>query len=315
MFKRRKGLRTAVLFLSLVLAAACALFLFDPWSWFREKRGSYVPEGEFPGVEEPPLYPSAGDLPYQTLNVLILGLDHGLGRPQQGNQRSDVIMLAHVDFSRKKICLLSIPRDSFVEIPGHGRSKINEAYALGGPMLARATVERVTGMSVSRHLVLDFDEFRWLVDLFGGVQVILENPIADPKVGYIPAGNQHLNGDQALIMARSRDYPHGDLDRVRQQQRILIQALYQGKRMASSPGAAWFLAVALDSLETDFTREEVISLAREFASFPVVDVQGGVAPGSLGTAGGASIIQLDTAGLRELVRAVETECSVPEKFR
>lgn len=301
--------------LCLLLAAACALLLFDPWNWFREKKESSDPEGEFPGVEEPPLLPPAGELPYRTLNVLLLGLDHGLGRPQQGNERSDVIMLAHVDLSRKKICLLSIPRDSYVEIPGHGRSKINEAYSLGGPQLARATVERVTGMSVSRHLVLDFDEFRWLVDLFGGVQVTLENPIADPKVGYIPAGSQLLNGDQALIMARSRDYPYGDLDRVRQQQRILIQALYQGKKIASSPGAAWFLAVALDSLETDFTREELISLAREFASFPVVDVQGGVAPGSMGMAGGASIIQLDTAGLRRLVRAIETQCSVPEEFR
>ncbi|MDI7251775.1 MAG: LCP family protein, partial [Actinomycetota bacterium] len=277
--RKRRWLRALLLSLSLLAAAGCAFLLLDPWDWLWGKGKEAVSPGPFPGVVDPPLFPEPGPFPYRTLNVLILGLDHGLGRPEEGNRRSDVIMVVHLDLDRQKACLLSIPRDSYVDIPGHGRSKINEAYALGGAELARRTVEEVTGMRMDRHLALDFDEFRWLVDLFGGIPITLEKPISDPKLGNIAAGSQVLDGNQALIMARSRDYPQGDLMRVRQQQRLIIQALYQGKKMAGYPGAAWFLYAALDSLDTDLTRDELIRLAREFASFPVVDVQGGVAPG------------------------------------
>lgn len=289
--------------------------LLDPWRWLWSRDENRVPLEAFPGVTDPPLFPETGKFPFRTFNVLILGLDHGLGRPEEGNCRSDVIMFARVDLSRKKACLLSIPRDSYVDLPGHGKNKINEAYALGGAELARKTVESIVGMRIDRHLALDFDEFRWLVDLFGGVQVTLDEPISDPKLGNIAAGSQILNGDQALIMARSRDYPQGDLERVRQQQRLIIQALYQGKKMAAYPGAAWFLAIALDSLDTDLTRDEVIRLAREFASFPVVDVQGGVAPGRTGMAGSASVYFLDEAKLRLLAASIENQCTVPEEFR
>ncbi len=300
---------------SLVLAAACSFFLIDPLAWWREESEGDSPQEAFPGVEEPALYPPGEVLGSRALNVLILGLDHGMGRPREGYERSDVIMIAHVDGGRKKTCLLSIPRDSYVQIPGHGRSKINDAYALGGVELAVRTVEEVTGMDINRYLVLDFDEMRWLVDLFGGVQVTLDRPISDPKTGYIPSGSSLLNGEQALVMARSRDYPQGDLERVRQQQRLITQILYKGKDMAAYPGAAWFLSVALDSLESDLSREEVIGLAREFAAFPVVDVQGGVAPGRTGMAGSASVYFLDDARLRQLVRSIEEQCKVPEEFR
>ena len=137
----------------------------------------------------------------------------------------------------------------------------------------------------------------------------------DPKVGIIPAGSQVLDGEQALIMARSRDYPQGDLERVRQQQRLLIQILYKGKELAAYPGAAWFLSVALEPLETDLTQDDVIRLARQFASFPVVDIQGGVAPGRTGMAGSASVIFLDEVGLALLVSSIESQCVVPDEFR
>lgn len=312
---RKKRVGALALCASLILAAACSFLIIDPLAWWREESGGDIPREAFPGVEEPALYPPGNVLGSRTMNILILGLDHGMGRPQQGNERSDVIMIAHVDGGRKKTCLLSLPRDSYVQIPGHGRSKINEAYAVGGAELAVRTVEEVTGMDIHRYLALDFDELRWLVDLFGGVQVTLDKAISDPKTGYIPAGNSLLDGNQALVMARSRDYPQGDLERVRQQQRLIRQILYKGKEMAAYPGAAWFLSVALDNLESDLSREEVIGLAREFASFPVVDVQGGVAPGRLGMAGGASVYFLDEAKLRLLVASIEELCTVPEEFR
>ena len=307
--------RIGLLVLFLAAAAVCAVLLIDPWGWLNEERDVSAEPGAFPGVEEPALLPPAEPISSSPFNVLILGLDHGMGRPAQGNDRSDVIIVVHIDEARGKACLLSIPRDSYVDIPGYHTSKINEAYQAGGPELAMLTVKQLTGMDIRNYVVVDFDEFKWLVDLFGGIQITLDQPLLDPKVGAIPAGNQLLDGEHALIMARSRNYPSGDLERVRQQQRLLIQILYKGKELASYPGAAWFLSVALQPLQTNLTRDEVIRLAREFAAFPVVDVQGGVVPGKVGTVGSASVVLVDTAKLQELVSSIQTVCFVPEEFR
>jgi LCP family protein required for cell wall assembly len=313
---RRKSLsKIAFLVLSLVFAAVCAVMLIDPWNWLDADGNAVAEAGAFPGVEKPALVLPAEPISQEPFNILILGLDHGLDRPDNGYERSDVIMVAHIDEARGKVCLLSIPRDSYVDIPGNGKSKINEAYQVGGAELAVQTVEGVTGMDIRNYVVVDFDEFVWLVDLFGGVQVTMEEAIMDPKLGIIPAGSQVLDGQQALIMARSRDYPEGDLERVRQQQKLIIQILYKGKEIAAYPGAAWFLSVALEPLETDLTQDDVIRLARQFASFPVVDVQGGVAPGRTGMAGSASVIFLDEAGMLVLVTSIESQCIVPDEFR
>lgn len=313
--RKRRILRAAALAVALLAAVGASLYLLEVWNWFGGKGGDASPASEFPGIEEPPLVLPGGPVSGEPFNVLILGLDHGAGRPEQGNRRSDVVMVVHIDERARKAALLSIPRDSYVEIPGHGKAKINEAYQLGGASLAVETVQNVTGMHIRNYLVLDFDEFAWLVDLYGGVPITMEEPLVDPKVGYIPAGSQVLDGKRALVLARSRDYPEGDLERVRQQQRILVQALYKGRDFASTPGAAWFLAIAVHSLETDLQAGEVIALAREFAAFPAVNVQGGVAPGRTGSAGRASVYFLDRAGLAVLVQSIEEDCYVPEQFR
>ncbi len=312
--KKRTGYKITLLLVGLAVAAVLSVLLLDVWGWMHEEDRAAESEA-FPGVEAPSFLPPPEPISPGPFNVLILGLDHGMGRPTEGNERSDVILVAHIDEARGRACLLSLPRDSYVEIPGYRRSKINEAYQLGGPETAMRTVEQVTGMKISYYVVMDFDEFKWLVDLFGGVQVTMDKPLSDPKLGIIPAGSQVLDGEHALILARSRNYGQGDLERGRQQQRLLVQILYKGKEMANSPGAAWFLSIALDPLETNLTPDEVIRLAREFGSFPAVDVQGGVAPGSPGMVGSASVYLLDAGGLRELVNSIETQCFVPVEFR
>jgi LCP family protein required for cell wall assembly len=313
---RKKGVSKVVfLILALTVAAVCAVMLIDPWNWLNEDASAVAEAGAFPGVDEPSLLPPVEPISRAPFNVLILGLDHGLDRPVEGYERSDVIIVAHIDEEKGRACLLSIPRDSYVSIPGYRTSKINEAYQAGGPELAVQTVEQVTGMDIRNYVVVDFDEFTWLVDLFGGVQVTMDEAIADPKLGIIPAGSQILDGEHALIMARSRDYPAGDLERVRQQQKLLIQILYKGKEMAAYPGAAWFLSIALEPLETNLNQDEVIRLAREFASFPVVDVQGGVAPGRTGMVGSASVFLIDDAKMHELAISIQNLCFIPEEFR
>ncbi len=297
-----------------LLAAAVAAILFlNPWGWFKSGTGAVA--GDFPGVEEPALFASPQPLSNGSFNILILGLDHGLDRPAQGNNRSDVIMIAHIDEKRFLTCLLSIPRDSWVDIPGYGKAKINEAFEDGGGALAMTVVTQITGMEIRNYIALDFDEFKNLVDLFGGFQITLDKPLLDPKIGTLPSGNIFLDGDKALMLARSRNYATGDLERVRQQQRILTQILYKGKEMASYPGAAWFLSGAMGSVETNLTLDDLIRLCREFASFPVVDVEGGVAPGKIGTAGTASVYLLDLQAIQRLVQSIQVSSTVPDEFR
>lgn len=298
----------------LVAAGIAALLLMDPLGWFKAAKVNGSSDA-FPGVIEPALFPAPEPLSSGSFNILILGLDHGSGRTQVGNNRTDVMMIAHVDEKRGKTCLISIPRDSWVDIPGFGKARANEAYEDGGAALAMKTVTQLTGMQMRNYVALDFDQFRDLVNLFGGFQITLDQPLLDPKLGTIPAGNVFLNGDNALILARSRNYANGDLTRVRQQQRIITQLLYKGKGLAGDPGAAWFLTIALGHAETDFNSDDLIRLCREFASFPVVDIEGGVIPGKVGSARAASVYLVDQQGVLRLAQSVESQATVPPEYR
>jgi LCP family protein required for cell wall assembly len=168
-------------------------------------------------------------------NVLILGLDR---RPEQGyTVRSDVLMLVTADPRGPRLGLLSIPRDLYVEIPGYGQSRINTAHFWGerdsqggGPDLAMETVAENFGVPVRHYLRVDFDGFRAVVDALGGVDVTVEERIVDnafPTEDYgttrieIPAGPQHMDGEQALQYVRSR---HGssDFERAARQQQVMM---------------------------------------------------------------------------------------------
>lgn len=168
-------------------------------------------------------------------NVLVLGLDR---RPGEGNVvRSDTMVLATFYPPGPHVALLSIPRDLYVEIPGHGAGRINTAHFWGeseseggGLALAVQTVAQNFNLPVHRHVRVDFDGFRVVVDAVGGIDVTVAEPIVDdayPTEDYgtmhieIAAGPQHMDGETALRYARSR---HGssDFDRLERQQQVLL---------------------------------------------------------------------------------------------
>jgi LCP family protein required for cell wall assembly len=299
--------------LALALAGMLAfLFLWDPWDWFR--RPARVP-GEAWEFKDPLASQKPGPLSQRPLHFLVMGIDHGQGRPPEGNQRSDVLMIVRFNERTGRIVLLSIPRDSYVNVPGYGKHKINEAYQLGGAKLAVKTVEEITGLSLDGYVALDFDGFVRLVDLFGGVEITLEKDLKDPKLGYIPKGRQVLDGSRALILARSRNYPRGDLARIEQQQRLVAAILRKGRERAGSPGIAWLLAAALENVETDLDLGRLLVLAGELAFQPALDLQACIAPGESGNLGGASIYRLDEEGLDRLLRSLQAADLVPEEFR
>ncbi|MCW2921766.1 MAG: LytR family transcriptional regulator [Thermoleophilia bacterium] len=166
----------------------------------------------------------ATPLPGRPTNILVIGSDHRTGFDDT-DKRSDTIMLVRLDPKQKTISMLSFPRDTYVEIPGHGEGKINDAYYEGGAALSTQTIKQLTGLDVNFVVDVDFKGFRGVVDTFGGIWVDVDHkyytpPEADYMEIDIEPGYQLLDGRDALAFAR---YRHGDSDfhRIARQQLVL----------------------------------------------------------------------------------------------
>jgi polyisoprenyl-teichoic acid--peptidoglycan teichoic acid transferase len=170
--------------------------------------------------------------------MLLIGTDGGRAPGRGDANRSDSLMLLHLDPDTHRISYLSIPRDLQVEIPGYGTSKINAANQTGGPALTLATVKALTGLPIDHVVVVDFDGFRELIDAIGGVEIdvpkrILSNRFDCP---YKPArcrnwdgwrfekGTQRMDGRRALVYSRIRtnrlDPSDTDISRGTRQQAV-----------------------------------------------------------------------------------------------
>jgi LCP family protein required for cell wall assembly len=181
---------------------------------------------------------SGGNMLTSTDTVLVIGTDQRpVGSKEPGantsdtGSRSDTIMLWRIGggVSRR----LSIPRDTVAAIPGHGTSKINAAYAFGGPALAIQTIEQFTGIKINHLIIVNLAAFPQFVDAIGGVDVTTGRICSDISGGtknggfslYLAPGTHHLNGRDALTLARTRDnkcnLAESDLTRVKRQQQIL----------------------------------------------------------------------------------------------
>jgi LCP family protein required for cell wall assembly len=197
-------------------------------------------------------------------NWLIVGSDtrKGLTRAEidqlhvgfDGANGSDSLMLLHMGSGRP--VLISIPRDSYVPIPGHGSNKINAALAFGGPTLLVQTVEQVTGLRINHYMGIGFGGLVSVVNNIGGVRVCLPAALHDPYSGVnLRAGCQNLNGTQSLAFVRDRhSFATSDLQRI-QNQRAFLRALLS---KATSPGvylnpftALPFASAAAGSISVD----------------------------------------------------------------
>ncbi|MEU7985758.1 LCP family protein [Streptosporangium canum] len=151
------------------------------------------------------------------------GKDAGARLWRPGQQRTDTIMLIHLSESRNRVCVISIPRDAWVSVPGKGKAKINSAFSWGGPALLIKSIEKLTGVRVDHYAAIDFQGFSAVTDAIGGVDVEVTQTVRDPLSGVTwKAGRQHLDGEKALQFVRQRvNLPGGDLDRIKRQQALL----------------------------------------------------------------------------------------------
>jgi LCP family protein required for cell wall assembly len=179
------------------------------------------------------------------VTFLVAGVDIGSETPTTGTYTAtsrrglaDAVLLVHLSGDRKRAYVVSIPRDTWVSIPGRGQARINEAYGFGGPSMLATTVERITDVRVDHVAVVDFTGFRALTDALGGVTVTISKDSYDPYRNRVwHAGTQHLDGEAALAYVRQRKgLPRDDLDRTQRHQaylRAVLNRLIETRTLAN----------------------------------------------------------------------------------
>jgi len=240
-----------------------------------------------PADVPPTLARDKGALISNPSDILLLGTDH-LNNDQRVNDfHADSIMLLRTDPSRHRLVYLSIPRDLRVAIPGHGEDKVNAAMQIGGPGLAVRTIESFTGLPINHVLIIDFHDFRKLIDAVGGITVdvperILSNKFdcpyptqsrCDRWQGWrFAKGPQHMNGWRAQIYSRIRenklDPSYTDFTRAQHQQQVLRATI---KKLTS---VSTFLKLPFDGgamvkpLTTDLSAWDFFQLGWVFKRAP-----------------------------------------------
>ena len=233
----------------------------------------------FHGISGEPVMPAATR---RSMTILLAGSDirsatrtTGAGARsvpfQPGLQRSDVLMLVHIDANRHQVSFISIPRDSWVDVPGQGMMKINAALSLGGPSLMIKTVENLTHVLINHYAVLDFQGFESLVRALGGVAVKVAQPTRTGGVEFRQGLNE-LSPAGALAYVRQRDgLPLGDLSRIQRQQNLIRAILTKvaAARVLTSPVRIYELLDAFThalSVDSTFTNAAMRSLALQLSS-------------------------------------------------
>jgi len=222
--------------------------------------------------------------PAEPFNLAIFGHD---ARDPDEYDLTDTIILARVDPEQQKMWMVSIPRDTRVELPGHGAKKINSAYLLGGPNMAIQALEDITGQDIDYFMTVNFWGFEEIIDAIGGVHIDVPIAINDPRADFTPdrsasliaPGPQILDGAHALTFVRHRDgYVDADLGRTRAQQlffRALIEQLGDVSMMRL-PGIASSLA---DNVVTNFTPLQLLQLGRDMRGIGADDFYAITLPG------------------------------------
>lgn len=227
--------------------------------------------------------------------ILALGSDARPGTAIEDGL-SDSIHIIAINPEKDKISILGLPRDSYVEIPGFGSNKINAAMPEGGPALTIKTVENLTGITFDYYVLTSFKGVETAVDDIGGVKIDVPFPMSNSLSGTsFAAGEQTFNGEEALAFARDRhSLLSGDFGRSEDQGRLLLAVLTQLRQQyAKDPGVLFtYIGAGLRNVQTDLSTQEVLDFAFTALSINPTHVQNMVAPGSVGTSGSLSIVNL-----------------------
>lgn len=195
------------------------------------------------------------------INILLIGND---ARPGETRARSDTIILVSLNQKTNEIQLTSFMRDLYVQIPGYQADRINAAYALGGPELLDATLEKNFGIVVDGNVEINFEAFEKVIDILNGVDVEITRQEANFMINNygisVSEGMNHLNGEAALKFSRMRKFGNGDYGRTERQRR-LISAVVESLKDSSLGDILTLINDVLPYVYTDLGDSEIISYA------------------------------------------------------
>lgn len=280
---RRAKLRTGVA----VLLAVCVVLVGGGYTFFRHQL-SRLSRLHIPNLTE--------DDESGVMNLVLVGSDSrentsgdiadatGKGDEGSAGQRSDTIMVLHIDPEQRRAAILSIPRDLYVPIPGQGgRDRINASYAIGGPELLIETIQEALGIDINHYVEIDFRGVERIVNAVGGVRVDVDAPARDSYTGLdiSSAGCVELDGYQALAFVRSRHYETweqerwvpgsgSDIDRISRQQdfirRMLKKAVSSGLGNPLTLNRLIGIGVENVTVDQQMSTKDITTLARRFRS-------------------------------------------------
>jgi LCP family protein required for cell wall assembly len=324
----RGRLRTGLI----VFLAVCVLLVGSSYFYFRHQL-SQLTRLDIPGLANDE---DTGSV----MNVLMVGSDSrentsgyiadATGKGDEGTtgQRSDTIMILHIDPSQQRAAILSVPRDLYVPIPGNGKDKVNASFSIGGPQLLIRTIKEALGIEINHYVEVDFTGFERIVDTIGGVKVYSDYPARDEMTGLdLPlAGCNEVDGYQALAFVRSRYYEtyergrwvsgaNSDIDRIARQQdfirRIMKKAVSSG--LGNPLTLNRLISIGVDNVRVDqqMSTKDITTIARRFRSIDPDTVDMITLPTYDAFAGDAAVQLMDTAKAQEYIDRLNGIATAP----
>ncbi len=265
--------RVIILLVAVTITAAASYIGYTMNQYKQMTREWYHPISPEPPsrihTAQSPEAPLEAEKKLQPFTLLLIGIDSRDGE----RARSDTMIVTVVNPENQSVYLLSIPRDSYMQLPGRGYDKLNHAMAYGGASLVKTSLEKFADIKIDRYMTIDFEGFRKVVDELGGVEVNVKkrmkysDPTDDTYIDLQP-GLQVLNGKQALDYARYRKSDIGredsDYDRIVRQQEILKALASKGDSMESFLKAFKLMEILGKHVKTDLTEEEISLLLRTY---------------------------------------------------
>ncbi len=315
----RRGRRALIVVsaasLLLLLVTACgAWWLTDRYAGNVDRIGDVfadIPENSRPAPASPTVEGVDGD----PVTFLLMGSDSRAGTPEghAPGARSDAIMIVRIAADRQHAQLISIPRDSWVDIPGYGMNKINASYAFGGPPLLIQTVEQLTGVRIDHFAAIDFDGLAEVTDALGGVEVVVAETTTNGGHTFEAGPNQLTGEDVRWYLGQRYGLPGGDFDRVKRQQQFLKAVM--GKLISSETfGDLGRLDASLravgDSVAVDngFGNAAMLSLAYSLRNLEQDQVDFFTAPvQGTGMEGAASVVYLNDVQAESMWQYLRTD--------
>jgi len=249
--------------------------------------------------------------PGEPFYMVILGTDT---RPEEKVARSDTLLVARIDPQTKRVAMMSIPRDTRVNIPGYGMEKINAAMQHGKEALVVKTVKEFTGLPITHYANINFTGFKDIVNAVGGVTVYVPEKIDDlqaadnhPSARYIAKGWQTLDGQHALTFVRARhQFADQDFSRIRNQQSFLKALVKKASTLTNPILLAGLINAVSEAVGTDMSLSELYGLGRDFRGMPEANLETITMPGSAKFINGLSVVVPDEAAMDKVINRMKT---------